>query len=323
MMADSLKEAHPPRNIREFLDGKLPASLMEHIPSSYDMLGTVAIVEIPEELVKKKKTKIIGEAITAVNRHIRTVYMKASAMKGRYRVRKLKLIYGKDDPETIHKENGCAMKLDVGKVYYSVRLGTERLRIAEQVQSGEKVLVLFAGVGPFAFVIAKRRPDCEIVAVELNPDAVRYMEENIRLNKAWNVKAVLGDARKVVRGKYRDWADRVLMPLPKSAEDFLDCGFLGAKSGGHVYFYSFEKKAGYTEDVGRKVASAAEKCGVRAKIAVIREVRPYSPDTVQIVADILVTKQAAKKKVTRRKAGAGRASSSRGKPRGRAPSRRK
>ncbi|MGV8176946.1 MAG: class I SAM-dependent methyltransferase [Candidatus Bilamarchaeaceae archaeon] len=307
---------------------------MGHIPSSYDMLGSIAIVEIPEELAKRKKTKLIGKAITSVNKHIRTVYMKASAMSGEYRVRKLKLIFGKDEPETIHKENGCSMKLDVKKVYYSVRLGTERLRIAEQVGPREKVLVLFAGVGPFAFVIAKRRPDAEITAVELNPDAVRYMEENIRLNKAWNVKPVLGDARKVVRAEYKNWADRVLMPLPKSAEDFLDAGFLGARDGGHVHFYSFEKKASYEEDVGRKVAEAAAKigdAGLKVEVVGLREVRPYSPDTVQIVADILVRKTAAgklggkkaAKRITRRKAGAGKASSARGKPKGKAPSRRK
>src|SRR5262249_55187053 len=154
-----------------------------------------------------------------VHKNLRTVLKKLGPMEGEYRVRRVKPIAGEERTETIYKENGVLMKLDVSKVYFSVRLSSERKRIAELVMPNERVRVLFAGVGPFALAIAKRRPEAEVVAVEINPEAVRYMRENIALNKIRNMEALESDARSLdLRALGRKF-DRVVMPLPKSAHE--------------------------------------------------------------------------------------------------------
>jgi tRNA (guanine37-N1)-methyltransferase len=180
------------------------------------------------------------------------------------------------------------MKLDVSKVYFSPRLSAERKRIAELVREGERVLVLFAGVGPFALVIAKNKPRTKIVAVEINPDAVRYMRENMDLNKTKNIEAVEGDAKKL---KLTDSAfDRVIMPLPKTAHEFLSAAFAAAKDGGIVHFYALADAKAPFDEAMERARDSAKQCGVSVEAESMRIVRPYSPLQVQVVLDLKVSK---------------------------------
>jgi len=279
----------PSKSLKEALSGVLDEGELEHLTTSFDIIGDIAIVEIPKELETREGE--IGKALLDVHRNIRTVLKKMGPMEGEFRVRKVKVIAGEDRTTTLYKESGAVMELDVAKVYFSVRLSHERTRIASLVKPNERVLALFAGVGPYALVIAKKMPSAKIVAIELNPDAVAYMEKNVARNRVRNVETVLGDARAVVMEKYRDFADRVTMPLPKGAQDFLDVAFAGVKDGGIVHFYTFAGAERPFEDARMIVERAAEKFGVGVKIESERIVRPYSPQTVQVVLDIIVRKK--------------------------------
>ncbi|MFH1393546.1 MAG: class I SAM-dependent methyltransferase family protein [Candidatus Micrarchaeota archaeon] len=261
---------------------------LEELTTSYDVIGDIIIAEIPEGL--EGKEKIIADALLKVNPSVKVVTKKLGPMEGEFRVRRIKVIGGEGRTETVYKEHGCRMKLDVGKVYFSVRLGTERKRIAELVQPGEKILALFAGVGPFALVISKTHPDSEIVAIELNPDAVEYMKENIALNKMENITPVLGDAREIVMKSYQGFADRIIMPLPKSAAQFLDVAIAGAKDGGTIHFYTFDAEGKSFPEARKAVMEAAGKAGVKAEFLNEKIVRPYAPGLVQVVIDFKVRK---------------------------------
>ncbi len=279
-----------PKGMKEALGGALSEEEMEKLVSSFDIIGDIAIIEVPPELETPKHETFIGQAILDTNKNIKTVLKKLSAMEGEYRVRRLKCIAGIDKTETEYKENGVRMRLDVAKVYFSVRLAHERKRIAELTKEGENVLVLFAGVGPFAFVIGKTNKTGKIVAVELNPDAVRYIRKNITLNHSKNIIAEEGDARTIVLEKYRDFADRITMPLPKSAHEFLDVAFAGIKDGGMIHFYTIVDAEHAFENAKKLAKTAAEKSGVKIGIIGKRIVRPYSPRQIQVVLDIRVDK---------------------------------
>ncbi|NYZ60482.1 class I SAM-dependent methyltransferase family protein [Candidatus Micrarchaeota archaeon] len=256
----------------------------EGIFSSYDIVGDIAVLEIPDEL--RAKEKEIADALLRTNANIKAVLRKESGMEGEFRVRRFSFLAGEKRTEATYVEHGVSMRLDLAKVYFSPRLSHERGRIAEKVRAGEKVLVMFAGVGPFALVIAKKQKDAKVYGIELNPDAVRYFEENVKLNgMEGRVEAILGDVRKVVPERFVGVADRVLMPLPKSAEDFLDVALLAAKKGGVIHFYTFVNRAEGKEAAERKVFEAGRKAGRKIQILESREVRPFSPSTVQIVVD--------------------------------------
>jgi len=285
---ESEKIEKPSKSLKEALKGILNDEELDSLTTSFDIIGDIAIVEIPDALVAKEKD--IGNALLDVHRNLKTVLKKLGPMEGEFRVRKVQVIAGENRTTTLYKESGAVMGLDVGKVYFSVRLSHERSRIAALVKPAETILALFAGVGPYPLVISRKVPSAHIIAIELNPDAVAFMKKNIERNRASNVEAVLGDARDVVLRKYRGFADRVLMPLPKGAQDFLDVAFAGVKDGGILHFYTFAGIEDPFHEAIEIAEKAAEKYGVRIEIVSERIVRPYSPQTVQVVLDIKVRK---------------------------------
>src|SRR3989344_850172 len=225
-------------SLRDSLKGRLSSKELEVLPRAFDIIGNIAIFsEFPKEL--EKKEKIIGNVLIKLNKNIRTVAKKTKVHGGKYRTKKIKIIAGEDKKETLHKENGAAVKLDVEKCYFSPRLGSERLRIARLVKRGEDILVMFSGVGIYPLVIAKNSDAKEVYGIELNPIAHRYAAENVRLNKTRNVFLIKGDVKKEA-AKLKKKFDRIIMPLPKSAGDFLDCALAAAKKNAVIHLYDFE-----------------------------------------------------------------------------------
>ncbi len=277
-----------PRNLKDALQGKLSKKEFAALRASFDTLGDIAIIEIPKEL--EKKQKIIGNALLSVQKSIKTVCKKTGAHKGKYRIEPVKIIAGEKNLVATYKESGCTFKIPLGKVFFSPRLGTERLRIAREIKKGEVVGAFFAGVGPFPIVFAKNSPMERAVAIELNPIAVKWMKKNIELNKAQNkVEAIKGDVKKIVPRKFKGAFDRVVMPLPKGAENFLKEAILSIKpKGGIIHFYAFVSSTDPYPEPIKKIEAIARKLKRKAKILFKRQVRTFSKETVQVVIDFWV-----------------------------------
>ena len=236
---------------------------------AFDIIGDIAIVEIPDEM--KGKDHAIAERITANQKNIKVVYKKVGGHEGRLRIQKLKRIYGEKRTVTVHRENNVSLKLDVSKVYFSPRQATERQRVYKQVKKGEQVLVMFSGIGPFTTSIAKNTVAKSVYGIELNKTAHKFAVENAKLNKVeGKIKLFCGDARKVVP-KLRIKFDRIIMPLPKGAVSFLDLAFAAAKKGTVVHFYDFEKEQDIPDLAIAKVVTAA--AAAKKKIRVLAVVK--------------------------------------------------
>jgi tRNA (guanine37-N1)-methyltransferase len=275
-----------PKTLKDALKGRLSEEELASATKSFDIIGDVAIIEIPDEM--KLKEKLFAKALLLVHPNIKVVAKKTGAMEGEFRVRPLKVIFGENRTETIHKEHGCLIKVDPATSYYSVRLSHERERISEMVKDKEHVLVMFAGVGPFALVIAKKKPKTHVVGIELNPAATSCFKENIKLNKLTNCEAVLGDVREVIPKRFVGFADRILMPLPKSAFNFLEVAIMAARNNAIIHFYHFGKEETVFEEAKKLVEDAAKKAGVNIEIIAQRIVRPYAPRIIQISTDFKV-----------------------------------
>ncbi len=281
----------------------LRKGLKEEYDSSvrgYDVLGSIAIIG-----EQGRKGRIIADAVMKVNKNVMTVVSKAGAVKGRYRKRVFEFVAGERNFIADYKENGCTFRFDIRKTFFSPRLSFERKRITELSKDNENVIVMFAGVGPFAIEIAKRNRGSEIVAVELNRDSYRYMLENIRINKIANVRAVLGDAKDVVESM-ADWADRIVMPLPMSADSFLGSAIIAAGNGCVIHYYSFGRSEDPFSESGKMARELAKSMGFTARVVGRRIVRPYSKDTSEIVLDIRIGKRQNKNKGKRKDTGAKR-----------------
>jgi len=275
--------------LREELEGKIPKGKLGFLRTGFDIVGDIAIIEIPRELESKKL--VIAKALAKTQPHIRAVARKLSEREGKFRLRELELLVGKGT-ETVHKECGCSYKLDVAKAYFSPREATERQRISGQVKPRETVMVFFAGVGPFAIIIAKKSKPSKVYAIELNPDAVRYMKENVRINGVQEkVEPILGDVKTLAR-RYYGKCDRVVMPLPKEGYRFLGEAFSCLKpKGGVIHFYSYAHEDDLYSEAEGIVKKAAQKSGRKIKILGKRKVLPYGPRVFKICLDIKASRQ--------------------------------
>ena len=277
-----------PKNLKQALTAALSPEELGHLISSFDIVGEIAIIEIPKEL--EKKQKIIAQALMQVQKNVKTVCKKLSGRKGRYRLQKVKVIAGKKSTETIHKESGCMFNLDITKAFFSPRLSGERQRIAKQIKEGEIVGVFFAGIGPYPIVFAKHSQMKKAFAIELNKNAVRLLKENLKLNKVTDkIEVFFGNVKKLVK-KIAGKCDRIVMPMPKGGEDFLKQAFIAAKKEAIIHFYHFvERENGFSEAIER-IKKACKKNRVECSILNKRRVIDFSASKIEAVIDFSIKK---------------------------------
>ncbi|UCF08279.1 MAG: tRNA (guanine-N1)-methyltransferase, partial [Thermoplasmata archaeon] len=133
------------KSYRDVVD--IPEDLREHLPSSFDVIGRIAVIKIPEELMDYGKN--IGDAIIEANKSVVTVAVD-SGVEGEERHRQLSVVAGEADLNTVHREYGIELEVNLAQVYFSPRLATEHWRIAEMGKQHEVVIDMFCGVGPFS-----------------------------------------------------------------------------------------------------------------------------------------------------------------------------
>jgi tRNA (guanine37-N1)-methyltransferase len=267
-------------NLKEYLADKLTAAEMEKLKTSHDIIGNIAILEVDREL--EKKEKLIAKHL--LNKNITTVLKKSGEHAGVFRTQKMTFLVGKNTKETIHKESKALIKLDVETVYFSPRLSTERKRIAEQVKFGETVLVMFSGCAPYPLVIAKNSLAGKIIGIEINPTAHKYGLENVKLNKLKNIELIQGDVKEIMP-KLNMKFDRILMPLPKSAEDYLEIALTAAKKGSVIHFYDFLNEKDIPKAAIEKIENACKKAGYKHKVLDWVKCGQHSPRTFRICVD--------------------------------------
>jgi len=273
------------KTIFDILGDRLLPHLLASLPKSVDIVGQVAIVEIPLELQEYKAQ--IGEAILEVNSKVHTVLAKAGPISEKYRIREFEIIAGKGETVTTHKEFGCIYRMDVRKVYFSPRLSFEHERVASQVKQGETVLDMFAGVGPFSILMAKRVGKVQVYAIDANQDAIRFLNENILLNKVQGkVTRILGDAGTIIKEHFVWKVDRVIMNLPEQALEFVESACMALKPiGGILHYYSFAIEPDPLDKAREDLEQAVLKAGRKISFLNARTVKSTAPHEWQVAID--------------------------------------
>ena len=272
-------------SLKDVLRGKVSDEELRKVTRSFEIIGDVVLINLPDDVMHLKN--LIVQAILSKHKRVKTILRKVGEVEGVYRVARYEPIYG-SETETIVREHGCRFLVDPTKVYYSVKLSGERERIARLVKPGERVLVMFAGVGPYAIVIAKLSKPKEVVGVEINPKAVEYFRKNVVLNKVQDVvKVYEGDVRDIIpklEGKF----DRVLMPAPYSAEDFVYLLKDKVKEGGYVHYYTFAGEEEEDEILPKRVKELFRRHGMEVEIEKIKTCGSFAPRVYRYVLDLRV-----------------------------------
>jgi len=277
------------KRLRKILSDFLPFDELVYVTNSYDIVGDIAILRLTGR--SRKHGQIIAKAITSIHKSVETVLAQTSPVRGDFRLRKLEYIAGENKTISVHKESECLFSINVEECYFSPRLLYERMRIAKQVEKDDVIVNMFAGVGCFSIIIAKHSNVEKVYSIDINQVAVQNMQENVRLNRMYKkVIPILGDAKDVIEKKLCHVADRVLMPLPRKAFEYLPYALLTLKkAGGWIHYYDFEhakKNENPIEKVKLKVAEKLACLGVDFEIPFGRVIRTTGPNWHQIVLDI-------------------------------------
>lgn len=252
---------------------------------SYERIGDLVMINDLDEISRDDAV----EAILEHNPGIDSILLKTSERSGEFRLGDYEKLYG-EETETVHREHGARIKIDPTESFFSEREGTERKRIFESAQPGEKVLVMFCGVAPFPVTIARNAEPEKVVGVEKNPEAVRYARENVKLNSVEDaVEIIEGDVAEVcpTLGRF----DRVLMPSPTNSLEFLDEAAGCVANGGVLVVYSVESKENLYKRVINEVRDSADLLDRDVEVIGKRVVADFSPAKRKVAVEFRVRDQ--------------------------------
>ncbi|MFT4882371.1 MAG: tRNA (guanine37-N1)-methyltransferase [Salinirussus sp.] len=260
-----------------------PADLLEFSPS-YERIGETVVVDEDDP----ERARALADALVASDIPVETVLNRASKIRGRERVRDWDLLVG-EDTEVCHREHGCEFAVDLAAVYFSPRLATERHRVTRQAEADEHAFDMFAGAGPFAVPLA--REGATVVATDINETGIEYLRENAGRNGvAERVTAIHGDAREVAPD-YEGWADRIVMNLPHSADEFLDSAVTIAGEDCVLHYYDIQHEAD-PYGPGEAAIRAAAEPEYRVSVETTRTVRSYAPHELNVCLDVRLRRRA-------------------------------
>ncbi len=275
--------------LKRIMRNNLDESEVSKLTSSFDTIGGIVILRIPEALVDKRH--MIGSAILDNIKSARSVYMQTSPIAGDHRTRKLELIAGDDNPVTFYKEFGCRFKVDVEQTYFSPRLSTERFRIANLTSENEVVTNMFAGVGTFSIIICKFRNVRKVYNVDINRTAHELSVFNSSLNRMEEkIECLCGDAKELVNSHISGKSNRVLMPLPEKARYFVKDAINSLKEGHGIIHYFLHVRADSKKSALKIGRSETEDAfgEYPHDIKYLHVVREVGPCFFQLVSDVLI-----------------------------------
>lgn len=250
----------------------------------YQQIGDILIFN---QLDKKEAKEFLK------NSYVKTVCVRTGAIEGKLRKPQIKVLASKvktQQTETIHKENGILYKIDVAKLMFAKGNINERHRLVKEAGCKEIIVDMFAGIGYFSLPLAKVVK--KIYAIELNPTAFRYLNENIKLNKIKNIKAIKGDCSEVIP-KLKIKADRIMMGYLPDAFPFLDSVFKVVKKGTIIHYHCLISKQEFEKaikEIVSKINSVASEYKFKVELIGTVCVKGYSPGLDHYVLDIRLSK---------------------------------
>lgn len=201
--------------------------------SGFSVIGHIAHLNLRNEVLEYKS--VVGQILIDKIPAVKTVVNKTNKIHNVYRNFDMELICGEPNYIASVKENGFSFTFDFSKVYWNPRLGTEHARVVDSLSKSDILFDVFCGIGPFSIPAAKKK--CMVYANDLNPESVKWLKENIKLNKILNdhIQVFNMDASDFINNEVKSnliklWKGTitysnivVVMNLPVLAPEFLKC----------------------------------------------------------------------------------------------------
>jgi len=231
---------------------------MINIPKSFQALGQICLI--------KQKDKKVAQDILKKRSQFKSVYY-SGKISGKLRKPKVEWLAGEKNTLTKVKENYCEFIVDISKVMFSKGNQEEKRRIVSEIKKPEQVLDMFSGIGYFTIPIAKLTP-AKVWAIELNPDAIELLKQNILLNKlAEKIIVIQGDC-KIEAPKLGKKFDRVILGYFPNTYEFLPAALKVAKKDAVIHFHEI------AEDP-QEIIDKIKQINPNLKVLKSTKVKPY------------------------------------------------
>jgi len=279
----SILERPPKRTPFDMISEAAPieARLKEQLPRAWERLGDVLIIRLPQELevhaedVAETYARVLG---------VKAVLQDVHGVAGDWRLPSARKLWG-GETETIHLEDGVRLKLDPAKVMFSSGNFRERVRMSRACRPGEVVVDMFAGIGYFSVPMAVHSRPGKIFSCEVNPEALHYLEENIRINRVQSIRPLFGDCRRVAP---EGVADRVIMGYLR-AQDHLGKAFRVVGESGLIHYHEACPCELEDERPWGTVREQARMAGRKVELEKFQRLKSYAPGVSHVVLDVRVT----------------------------------
>jgi tRNA wybutosine-synthesizing protein 2 len=266
--------------LKERLRDRISEDKLEFLPSGFQRIGNIIIVNLKPEL--KQFREDIGETVLDCFRDIKTVCNRFDKVRGQTRSPSIEVIAG-EGTETVHTENGCFYKIDVAKLMFAKGNVRERGRLPLLVKPGETIVDMFCGLGYFTIPIAKFAKPKKIYAIDINPLAIDFLKENIKLNLVSCVETILGNCRTV---SLPEKAGRIIMGYLPRTYEFLPAAVGFLKNNGVIHYHDTFRENELWEKPKKILEEQAQKAGYWLdKISYKTVVKQFAPRVYHVVLD--------------------------------------
>jgi tRNA wybutosine-synthesizing protein 2 len=266
----------------------LPEEFVYRLPKRWRRVGTVGILELHPEILPWKEQ--IGKSYLEILTEFTTIIRKAGTTTTTIRTPAFELLAGQPDTVTLHKELGSKFWVDALRLTFSSGNHTERQRLINIVEEGEKVIDMFACVGNLSIPVSVHHPESKVIGIEINQYAYSFLEKNVKENQLESrYKAIMGDNQEKTPENY---ADRVLMGYFELSRKQLEVAIASLKQekGGtiHTHGLTTEKQPFDWRDQIKSII-AKKYPDFRIETAKKRIIKSVAPGVNHFVDDIIIS----------------------------------
>ena len=180
---------------------KVDIALYDKLPRKWKKIGDIAVIDFStiEETNHKEIAQIYAEEL-----NVKTIIQKNKIDGELRKPENVKLLYG-DETVTEISEYGIKYKLDLAEIMWSsgntgwrsALSGPKEVADFYTFNNPDTIIDYFAGIGYFSIQMAKGYPNSKVIAIDKNPNSIKYLKINVEANEIDNIEIINDDCRNI------------------------------------------------------------------------------------------------------------------------------
>ncbi len=180
---------------------QIDEDLHHKIPKKWKKIGNILVADFSQI---EQNYRVDVASIYGKNLEAKTVLQKNKINGELRKPKNTEILFGKDTKTEI-TEYGIKYRLDLSKVMWSpgntgwrsILEGPEKVGNFYNFDNPKIIIDYFAGIGYFTIQLAKSYPDAQVISIDKNPESIKFLKENLKINNVTNVKVVNDDCRNI------------------------------------------------------------------------------------------------------------------------------